>query len=551
MNSRADPEYLSLPVVFEDVGMAAFRIRNGIKKTECIYSEALSQETGCQLYFKHDHRQHTGSFKERGALNALLLLDEDQKKKGVIAASAGNHALGLAYHAQKLGILCTVVMPVTAPITKISKCRDYGATVHLYGENIGDSKEYALKIGQDKGQEYINGYDHPAIIAGAATMGLEIVEQVPDVDAVLVPIGGAGLIAGVSLAMKMLHPRVQVIGVEPVNCASFTKALQEGKPVPCDTKPTLADGLAVPTVGTNAFQVARKFVDKVVTVSERFIALAVLRMLEVEKAVVEGGGVIGLAPLLSGTLPELKGKKVVVCLCGGNIDITVLGRVIDRGLAADGRLLQFDAPISDRPGGLAEFCKTIAETGASVKDIHHERAFLVTDMMTINVRCVVETKNAKHAQDLLQHLINAGYLINMEQTSLQSLTKSQQIELQKQQQLLLKRGIHDNSSATVVVVDGKGETKAVVENGAKATSAPPSPAVSAPPSPAVSPPISVPAFVPASVLVTVPTSSTPITPIIQNIPANPSTPSSQNTQGSGLLPGQNAYGIFRKELGKN
>jgi len=455
---RNDPEYIALPVVFEDVGMAAFRIRNGVKKTECTYSDALSIETGCNLYFKHDHKQHTGSFKERGALNALLLLDDEQKKQGVIAASAGNHALGLAYHAQRLGVPCTVVMPYTAPITKITKCREFGASVHLHGENILDAKDFATKLGAEKNLEYINGFDHPAIIAGAATMGLEIVEQVPDLDYIIVPIGGAGLIAGVSLAMKMLQPKVQVIGVEPVNCASFTKALQEGKPAVTECKPTLADGLAVPTVGSNAFQVARKFVDKVVTVSERFIALAVLRMLEVEKTVVEGGGVIGLAPLLSHTLPELKGKKVVVCLCGGNIDITMLGRVIDRGLAADGRLLQFDAPISDRPGGLAEFTKTIAETGASVKDIHHERAFLVTDMMTINVRCVVETKNAKHAQDLLQHLNNAGYLINMEQTSLQALSKNQQLELQKQQQLLLKRIDSSHTHTVVGVVDGSVKT---------------------------------------------------------------------------------------------
>jgi hypothetical protein len=223
----------------------------------------------------------------------------------------------------------------------------------------------------------------------------------------------------------------------------------------------------------------------------------------------------------------------VVCLCGGNIDITVLGRVIDRGLAADGRLLQFDAPISDRPGGLAEFCKTIAETGASVKDIHHERAFLVTDLMTINVRCVVETKNAKHAQDLLQHLINAGYLINMEQTSLQSLTKNQQIELQKQQQLLLKRGI-DHNPATVVVVDGKAEPKLVVEN-AK------SPSISAPPNSIFSHVPLTNATSPSHVATT-PTATIPS-------PVPPSSASSGNL--ASLPPGTNAYTLFRKELGKN
>jgi threonine dehydratase len=300
---------------------------------------------------------------------------------------------------------------------------------------------------------YINGFDHPAIISGAGTMGIEILEQVPDVDAVLIPVGGAGLIAGVSLAIKMLNPRVTVIGVEPVSCPSFTRALQEGKPVKAECTPTLADGLAVPTVGENAFQIARKFVDKVITVRERYIALSVLRMLEIEKTVVEGAGVIGLAPLLSHKLPELKGKKVVIALCGGNIDITVLGRVIDRGLAADGRLIQFEVAISDRPGGLAAFTKLIAETGASVKDIYHERAFLDADLMTIMVRCVVETRDAKHAQELFQHLTDAGHVINFATSSLHILTKEQQ-EQHMQQKIGMEEIQKKQLSSQVVSVIG-------------------------------------------------------------------------------------------------
>lgn len=438
--AKEDPEYMALPVVFEDVGMAAFRIRHGIKKTDCTYSALLSADTGCEIYFKHDHRQYTGSFKERGALNALMLLDKEQKKKGVIAASAGNHALGLSYHGQRLGIPVTVVMPTIAPLTKVTKCKDFGATVHLYGQNIGEAKEYAQRLGQQQDLQYINGYDDPAIIAGAGTMGLEIIEQVPDCEAVIIPIGGAGLIAGVSMAVKMLNPDILVIGVEPVNCPSFTRALEAGKPVVADCKATLADGLAVPMVGGNAFQVARKYVDKVITVTERWIALAVLRMLEVEKTVVEGGGAAGLAPLLSESLPELKGKKVVVALCGGNIDTTVLGRVIDRGLAADGRLIQFDAAISDRPGGLAEFTRAISTAGGSVKDIHHERAFSNSDLFIINVRCVVETRDAKHAQSVLQNLADKGFVVNEETSSLHIFSRNHQAERRKQQILTLENG---------------------------------------------------------------------------------------------------------------
>jgi len=449
---REDPEYNTLPVVFEDIGMAAYRIREHIKKTECTYSAALSTQTGCNLWFKHDHRQHTGSFKERGALNALLLLSDEQKAKGVIAASAGNHALALSYHGQRLNIPVTVVMPMVAPITKITKCKEFGATVHLHGNNIADSKEFAMKLVEQHNLTYINGYDDPAIIAGAGTMGLEIMEQVPDADAVLIPVGGAGLIAGMSMALKMLNPKIIVIGVEPVSCPSFTRAVQEGKPVKSECTPTLADGLAVPTVGGNAFQVARKFVDKIVTVRERFIALAVLRMLEIEKTVVEGGGVVGLAPLLGHRLPELKGKKVVVALCGGNIDITALGRVIDRGLAADGRLIQFEVSISDRPGGLASFTRLIADTGASVKDLFHERAFVDSDLMTIMVRCVVETRDAKHAQELFQHLTNAGHVINLQTSSLHVLTKQQQ-EIQKQQQQEQVRMQEQQQNGTVMTLD--------------------------------------------------------------------------------------------------
>jgi threonine dehydratase len=339
-----------------------------------------------------------------------MLLTEEQKARGVVAASAGNHALALAWHGRDLGVPITCVMPTVAPLTKVSNCEAFGANVVIHGEHIGESKEHAYNDPAYEGMTYINGYDHPHIIAGAGTMGIEILEDVPDVDVVVVPVGGAGLIAGVALAIKTLKPDVQVIGVEPEFCASYAAAVAAGEVVDADVQPTLADGLAVPRVGDNAFEVARHHVDKTVTVSEKQIAIAVLRLAEMEKLVVEGGGAAGIAALLPGgpldplTNPWLHGRTVVAPLCGGNIDSTVLGRVIDRGLAADGRLIKFVVTVSDRPGGIADLTRCIAEEGASIKDLMHERAWVHTSISQVQVRCAVETTGAAHVQRLRDRL---------------------------------------------------------------------------------------------------------------------------------------------------
>ncbi|GLD92721.1 hypothetical protein PINS_up001300 [Pythium insidiosum] len=398
-----------LPVTFEDVSTATFRIRDGIQQTSCKYSPMLSHNMGYELYLKKDYRQMTGSFKERGARNALLRLTPEQKKNGVVAASAGNHALALAYHGKLLGIPVTCVMPNIAPLTKITSCQDLGARVVLHGSHILEAREKADEFARDENLVYINGFDHPDIIAGAGTMGIEILNQVPNVDAIIVPVGGGGLIAGIALAVKTLAPNVQVIGVEPELCPSYSGALDAGKPVHVPTAPTLADGLAVPCVGANAFQVARDRVDKVVTVSERAIALSVLRLVEQEKVVVEGGGACSLAALIDNKLPELRGKRVVLPLCGGNIDIPVLGRVIERGLAADGRLVRFVATVSDRPGGIAQLANLLWECGVSVKDIYHERAWVHTSVSQVAVKCVVETQSYEHGMELKRRLEAEGY----------------------------------------------------------------------------------------------------------------------------------------------
>lgn len=386
-------------IVMTDVVSAAAAIEEGVMVTPCKKS-VMSSSLGMELYFKKEFLQTTGSFKERGARYALKMLSEEQKKIGVIAASAGNHALALSYHGNNLGIPVTVIMPVIAPIMKIQACLLYNANVSIKGDDISESRMYALQIAKESGLTYISGYDHPHILAGAGTMGLEIVDQVPDLDACIIPIGGGGLIAGCAVAIKFFVPTCKIYGVESECCASFTEALKHGKAVYTKPESTLADGLAVPIVGVNAFATASKIVDKVLTVNENFIALSILRLVEQEKAVVEGAGAVGLAAILQNLCPELLGKKVVVALCGGNIDTPALGRVLERGLAADGRLIKFVTTISDRPGGLAELTRLISSIGISIKDIFHERAWLTSNVFAVRVKIIAESKGHEHTNSL-------------------------------------------------------------------------------------------------------------------------------------------------------
>ncbi|KAL3823923.1 hypothetical protein ACHAXA_007894 [Cyclostephanos tholiformis] len=407
----------SLPVSFADISRANVAIRNGVKRTPCVKSYFLSELLGANIFLKTEFQQFTGSFKERGARNAILALlrqmgREELQKTGVIAASAGNHALALAYHGKDLGVPVTVVMPTVAPLAKVDKCRKFGARIIIEGAHIGEAKAYAENLVASEQLEYVNGYDDPSIIAGAGTMGIEIIEDVPCVDVVVVPVGGAGLIAGISCAVKTLKPDVTVFGVEPKFAASYTAALAAGKPVSVKVTPTLADGLAVPMVGPHAFEVARHYVDECVLCTEKEVSLAILRLIENEKMVVEGGGAAGLAALLPGAQldrPELKGKNIVVPLCGGNIDTTVLGRVLERGLAADDRLKALVATVSDRPGGIAKLTTLLGNHGASIKDMYHQRAFLHSNIDHVQVKVVIELQGKEHADKVKQVLLEHGY----------------------------------------------------------------------------------------------------------------------------------------------
>ncbi|KAK0417645.1 hypothetical protein QR680_013124 [Steinernema hermaphroditum] len=387
-------------VDFALISAAAYNIRDGIVRTECRRSQKLSASLGVEVFLKMELNQVTGSFKERGGRFALLRLSEEEKKAGVFAASAGNHALALSYHGRKLGVPITVVMPRHAPLMKIDSCTKFGANIRVEGKDITVSREIALQMAHESGGKYINGYDHIDILAGTGTIALEILDQLQGIDAVIIPVGGGGLISGMATVIKTLYPSIQVIGVESEKCTAFTRSLEKGEPVMTKSLPTLADGLSVPLVGVNAFHSAKDYVDKMVTVTEESIALAILRLVEWEKVVVEGAGGVGVAALLSGQLPELAGKRVVMILSGGNIDTTCLGRSIDRGLVFDSRLTRFSVVVSDRPGGIAELCSIIASCRASIKDMFQERAWVRQDIFSVKVEVVAETRNINHVEEL-------------------------------------------------------------------------------------------------------------------------------------------------------
>jgi threonine dehydratase len=396
------------PLSLADIEAARERIAGGIYVSPCVESIPLSQLTGAHVFCKLDYLQRTGSFKERGARNALLLLTDEQRKRGVIAASAGNHAQGVAYHGSLLGIPVTVVMPIFAALIKVTNCRQLGANVVLHGADLGEARVRAEEIARSEGLTFIHPFDNANVMAGQGTMALEILEQTPDVEAIVVPVGGGGLLAGIGTVFKALRPQVHVVGVEPEHAACLTAARAAGHPVTVALSPTLADGLAVPLLGKLPFAVLERVVDQVVTVAEAHIALAILRLIELEKSVVEGGGAAPLAAFLAGKLDDLKGKKVVLTLCGGNIDLTMLGRVIEVGLVADGRVSRFTVSISDRPGGLARLAELISSTGASIQEIVHDRAFAGPDLSAVRVICVVETTGHAHVRELHAALAAAG-----------------------------------------------------------------------------------------------------------------------------------------------
>jgi threonine dehydratase len=390
---------------------ARARVAGAVSETACVFSPRLSELTGARCFLKLENLQTTGSFKERGAANLLLQLDAAERARGVITASAGNHGLAVAYHAGRLGIAATIVMPEWAPLIKVTSARRYRAEVTLFGANFDEAYERAREIAAERGMVFVHPFDDVRVIAGQGTLGLELFEQQPDLDAVLVPVGGGGLIAGVAVAIKSKRPSVRIIGVQSETIAAMRAALQAGRPVKIAPAATIADGIAVAQVGEHTFEVANGLVDDVVTVSEEELANAILLLLEIEKTVVEGAGAAPLAALVNRSL-GLAGARVALVLSGGNIDVTMLSRIIERGLVKDGRLVRLGVLLRDRPGELARLSTLIAEARANIVHIEHDRAFARwAGIGETEVELTLETSGREQIAALLARLRAGGYRV--------------------------------------------------------------------------------------------------------------------------------------------
>ena len=347
-------------IQLSDVQAALSRIRADIRVSPCPRSETFSGVTGNSIYLKMDNQQRTGAFKERGALNKILGLSPDERARGVIAASAGNHAQGVSYHAGRHGVRARIVMPLPTPLTKVSATRAYGAEVVLHGANYDEAYGKAMELSQQDSLVLIHAFDDESVIAGQGTLGLEILQQHPDIEVIVSPIGGGGLIGGVACAVKESRPSVKVYGVQPARIPSMKAAIAAGKPVTLDSAKTIADGIAVRRAGDYTLPLVQKYVDDIVTVEEEEIANAILLLLEREKTLAEGAGAAAIAAVLNRKI-QLQNKRVAVLVCGGNIDVTLLSRIIERGLVKDGRLVRLRVHLPDYPGALHRLTGILAD----------------------------------------------------------------------------------------------------------------------------------------------------------------------------------------------
>ncbi len=395
-------------VTLPDIQAALGRIRESIYLSPCARSEHFSQLTGNSIYLKLDNLQRTGAFKERGALNKLLTLTVQERAQGVIAASAGNHAQGLAYHAGKHGIRALICMPLTTPLIKVSATKSYGADVVLYGANYDEACEEAIRLGQEQHLTFVHPFDDDAVIAGQGTLGLEILQQHPDIEAIVAPIGGGGLIGGIACAVKETNPKVKIIGVQPARLPSMKAAVAEGKPVTLPSAATIADGIAVRRAGDRTLPLVQKYVDDIVTVDEEEIANAVLLLLEREKTLAEGAGAAAIAALVNHKV-QLTGKKIAVLVCGGNIDVTLLARIMERGLVKDGRLVRLRVHLPDYPGALHKLTGILADHRANIVETSYDRAYHGVNLGDTAIDITMETRGPEHIAELLSALSAGGY----------------------------------------------------------------------------------------------------------------------------------------------
>jgi threonine dehydratase len=395
-------------LVIKSIQEAVTRIRDSIFVSPFVRSETFSQLTGNSIFLKLENLQMTGSFKERGALNKILLLTEEERRRGVIAASAGNHAQAVSYHATKRGIKAQICMPLTTPMVKVSATRGYGAEVFLVGANYDETCQDALRRCREQGLTFIHPFDDPAVIAGQGTLGIEMLEETDDLDAVILPVGGGGLIAGVACAVKEMQPHIQVIGVQSSKLPSMKAALERNELVTLPPNKTIADGIAVRRAGDQTFPLVQKYVDDVVTVDDEEIANAILLLLEKEKTLTEGAGAVAAAAVLSKKLPH-RGKKLGVVVSGGNIDVTLLSRIIERGLVQDGRLLRIRIHLPDHPGALQRLATVIADHKANIIETLHDRAYYGVVLGDTVIDITMETRGPEHIAELKSALDAAGY----------------------------------------------------------------------------------------------------------------------------------------------
>ncbi|MBB3331265.1 threonine dehydratase [Halomonas campaniensis] len=395
-----------MTVTLDDVRQAAARIRGSVERTPCLRSHTLSQLTGCELYIKFENHQFTAAFKERGALNHLLSLSAEERARGVIAMSAGNHAQAVAYHASRLGIHATIVMPRHTPNLKVRNTRNFGAEVHLEGNGVAEAGDYARRLAEERDLVFVHPYDDERIIAGQGTIALEMLDEVPDLECLVIPIGGGGLIGGNAVAAKALNPAIEVIGVQSARFPAMKQALA-GETIHCGLA-TLAEGIAVKQPGRLTLPIVRELVSDIRLVDEAEIERAILLLLEIEKSVAEGAGAAGLAAVLAE--PErYRGRKVGLILCGGNIDMLALSSVIQRGLVRTGRIVRVRVAIPDVPGSLAELTRLLAEQRANVIQIAHQRTFTDLSLRATEVEATLETLGSDHTREVIEALRAEGY----------------------------------------------------------------------------------------------------------------------------------------------
>lgn len=397
-------------IQLDDVEKARVALTGQIVETPFTHSRTLSDMLGAEIWLKFENLQFTASFKERGAYNRMRTLTAEQRKHGVITMSAGNHAQGVAYHAQRMGIPAVIVMPKFTPTVKVANTRRLGAEVILFGETFDDARTRALELAGSRHLTLIHPYDDDAVIAGQGTIGLEMLEVKPDLDSLIVPIGGGGLISGIATAAKALRPDIEIIGVQteafPYMAAAVHNQIIQG------ATRTIAEGIAVKTPGVKTLEIIRQKVDDIVLVSERDIEYAIVTLLEIEKTVVEGAGAAGLAALLHAQSMDdsrFEGKKIGVVLCGGNIDPLVLGGLIERGMVRAGRLTRIRVSIHDLPGALSHITQLVADTGANITQVNHQRAFTSLPAQDVEVDLVMQTRGHEHVDEILTKLRAQGF----------------------------------------------------------------------------------------------------------------------------------------------